>query len=269
MIGGAGLVGSHVSRVVPDPLVLDDLSRGSFAFIGCDRVTASVNEYDLLELLVKRSDCVFFFAAVPLLTCDKEPERARRVMIDGLRETAMLCKRHGKRLVYSSSGSVYGENPCAKETDPLLGDNTYAKIKIEAEQVLTDSGCNFVGLRYMSVYGMAIQTGYKAVIQKYRETRGKLPVYGDGSQSYDFIYAEDVAEANRLAMKKGAGFYNIGTGVRTSILELAKMMGEPEFVDGYTPIQHMGCDPSKAERELGFRARTSLKEGLKQIGCVA
>lgn len=262
LIGGAGLVGSHVANRIQS-IVVDDLSRGSFANICCDHITASVTEYDLMDVLIERSDNVFFFAAIPVLDCDKDPEHARAVMIDGLAHVSDCCRHYGKRLIYSSSGSVYGENISATEDSPLLGDTLYALMKIEAEDVLTHSRCDFIGLRYQSVYGVAVQTGYKAVIQKFRETAGKLPVYGDGSQSYDFISAHDVAKANILAAEsKCSGFYNIGTGKQTTVLELANMIGEPEFVEGPTPIKHMGCDPSKAERDFGFRYEVELKDWL-------
>lgn len=262
LIGGAGLVGSHVARKLANPLVLDDFYRGHRANINGQYIEASVLESELVDALIRRSDCVFFFAAIPVLDCDRKPEHAIAVMVNGVRNVAKSCLRHGKRLVYSSSGSVYGESLRAVETDPLLGSTLYARLKIEAEGVLIDSGCDFVGLRYQSIYGDCVQMGYKAVIQKFRETTGKLPVYGDGTQSYDFIYAGDVADANVLAMSTGHGFYNIGTGKQTTILELAEMIGEYEFVDGETPIEHMGCDPSKAERELGFKYKTELKDWL-------
>lgn len=268
LIGGAGLIGSCVSKLVP-AVVLDDLSRGDRRNVTCDFIEGCVTEEHLVDALVERSECVFFFAAIPVLDCDRNPERARAVMVDGLMLVADACVRYGKRLVYSSSGSVYGEvDGKAKETDPLRGDTLYARLKIDAEVILEQIGPDFVGLRYQSVYGNAYQQGYKAVIQKFRETRGKLPVYGDGSQAYDFIHVSDVARANTLAMDRGAGFYNIGTGVKTSILKLARMMGEPEFTDGPTPVYQMCADTEKAKRELGFTAQISLADGLKSL-CAA
>lgn len=261
LIGGAGLVGSHVAKLTPS-VVIDDLSRGDRRNVICDFIKGDVQELALIDALIARSDNVYFFAAIPVLDCDNNPEWARAVMVDGLKNVISACGKYGKKLIYSSSGSVYGETPRAYEDDPLLGDTLYAKLKIEAEELLEVSHIQYVGLRYQSIYGNAIQKGYKAVIQKYRETKGKLPVYGDGSQAYDFINVEDVARANILASRKGHGFYNIGTGIKTSILELAEMMGEPEFVEGYTPIKEMCCDPTKAEKELGFKAQVSLRDWL-------
>lgn len=263
LIGGAGLIGSHIGRLAP-AVTLDDLSRGDRRNVTGDFIQGCVTEKKLVEALIERSSYVFFLAALPVLDCDKYPDKARLVMVDGVRHVAETCKRYGRRLIYSSSGSVYGEvDEPVTESHPLNGTTVYAKLKIEAEKVLEEIGPEFVGLRYQSVYGEAIQHGYKAVIQKFKETKGKLPVYGDGSQAYDFIHVVDVARANVMAMRHGSGFYNVCTGVKTSILELAKMMGEPEFVEGYTPIRQMVGDPRKAAAELGFRAMFPLHIGLK------
>ena len=264
LIGGAGLVGSHVSKRIPS-LVLDNFSRGDKRNIDCEFINASVMDDELVDVLVQRSDCVFFFAAIPVLDCVRYEDEARRTMLVGLWNVVKSCNKHRKRLIYSSSGSVYAESKKpVKETDLLFPATYYADLKIRAEQFLEAESHNFVALRYQSIYGKAYQKGYKAVIQKYLECKGKLPVYGDGSQSYDFIHVEDVADANILAMQYGRGFYNVCTGKTTSVLELAHMIGEPEFVEGTTNISYMCGDPTKAEIELGFKATRNLQDYIKE-----
>jgi nucleoside-diphosphate-sugar epimerase len=197
-----------------------------------------------------------------------------------------------KRLVSSSSASVYGdaiEEPMTEE-HPYNNLNFYGATKIAGEHMCrslhhrykdTDKRFDYVGLRYMNVYGprQDYNGAYIAVIMKMLDAidRGESPtILGDGSEAFDFVAVEDCGRANVRAMKSDAtdSFYNVGTGKRTSLKELAEML--IEITGCKKPIQYaprsqatlvknrIGC-PKKAKEEIGFEAKLDLMEGLNQL----
>jgi UDP-glucose 4-epimerase len=192
-----------------------------------------------------------------------------------------------KRLVYSSSASVYGdavEEPMT-EDHPFNNRNFYGATKICGEAMLRAYhhryGLDYVGLRYMNVYGprQDYHGAYIAVIMKMLDAidRGQGPtILGDGSEAFDFVAVEDCGLANVCAMKSQATdrFYNVGTGKRTSLKELAQML--IELTGCKQPINYaprsqatlvrnrIGC-PNRAAREIGFNARLDLTEGLRRL----
>jgi hypothetical protein len=200
-----------------------------------------------------------------------------------------------QRLVYSSSASVYGdavEEPMT-ENHPYNNNNFYGASKIAGEHMArslyhrfkdTSQRFDYVGLRYMNVYGprQDYQGAYISVIMKIldRIDAGLPPIiYGDGSQAYDFVYVGDCAAANVAAMKADATdeFYNVGTGIRTSIKELSELVLEAAGSDlevqyepsGPTFVKNrVGC-PVKAERDLGFKAKVELTDGIQAFDRVA
>jgi UDP-glucose 4-epimerase len=193
-----------------------------------------------------------------------------------------------KRLVYSSSASVYGdaiEEPM-KEDHPYNNTNFYGATKIASEHMCrslyhryreTNQAFDYVGLRYMNVYGSRqdYQGAYIAVIMKILDRLDKgLPpiIYGDGSQAYDFINVVDCSRANVCAMKADSTdkFYNVGRGIRTTIKELAELLLEitGSTLDiqyepaGMTFVKNrIGC-PIKAREEIDFEAKIELRQGL-------
>jgi UDP-glucose 4-epimerase len=197
------------------------------------------------------------------------------------------CIQQGvKRLVFSSSASVYGdavEEPMT-ENHPLANTNFYGATKIAGEQLCRalyhrHKSYQYVGLRYMNVYGprQDYRGAYVSVIMKVldRIDAGLPPVvYGDGSQSYDFVHVSDCAAANVCAMKADVtdAFYNVGTGIKTSIREIAGMLLELTGADlevryepGTTFVTSRVGSTEKAAAELGFRARVPLEDGLKDL----
>ena len=191
-----------------------------------------------------------------------------------------------KRLVYSSSASVYGdavEEPMTEE-HPFNNTNFYGATKIAGEAMARAIhhryGLPYAGLRYMNVYGprQDYQGAYIAVIMKMldRLDRGEpLVVYGDGSQAYDFVYVGDCAAANIYAMRADPvdQFYNVGTGTRTSIKELAELLlkitgsnlGIHYEPAGQTFVKNrIGC-PKQALEEIGFEAKVNLETGLRRL----
>lgn len=306
LIGGAGLIGSHtvdelVKEDVAEIRVFDNFTRGSEGNLQEALKDPRVNVFklggdilhrDILDAAMQGIDGVFHFAALWLLHCHDYPRSAFEVNIGGTFNVLEACIRNGvKRLVYSSSASVYGdavEEPMT-ESHPHNNNNFYGATKIAGEQMChslyhryrgTPQQFDYVGLRYMNVYGARqdYQGAYIAVVMKIldRLDRGLPPVvYGDGSQAYDFIYVSDCGRANVCAMKADTtdSFYNVGMGVRTTIRELAELILEVtgsklsiQYEPGGTTFvkNRVGC-PKKAEAEIGFRAKVGLREGLQKL----
>jgi UDP-glucose 4-epimerase len=198
------------------------------------------------------------------------------------------CVKKGvKRLVSSSSASVYGDavQEPMTEDHPFNNKNFYGATKIAGEAMLRAFhhryGLDYVGLRYMNVYGprQDYHGAYIAVIMKMLDAidRGEGPtIMGDGSEAFDFIAVEDCGLANVCAMKADTSdrYYNVGTGKRTSLKELAELI--VEMTGCKKPINfaprsqatlvrnRVGC-PNRASEEIGFTARLDLRGGLKQL----
>jgi len=301
VVGGAGLIGSHtidalIQEDVKEIVIYDNFVRGRMSNLDNALKDPRVSVYDIggdilqsdiLESAVKNADGVFHFAALWLLQCQEYQRAAFDVNVRGTFNILEACaKNNVERLVWSSSASVYGdavEEPMT-EAHPLNNTNFYGATKIAGEAMLTAFAHRFdlpaVGLRYMNVYGprQDYHGAYIAVIMKILDNidKGIAPVvYGDGSQAYDFIYVGDCGKANVCAMKADttASFYNVGTGKRTTIKELAELMLELTGSDleiqylpeGQTFVKNrIGC-PKKAEEEIGFVGKVELREGLKQV----
>jgi UDP-glucose 4-epimerase len=191
-----------------------------------------------------------------------------------------------KRLVYSSSASVYGdavEEPMT-EDHPFNNRNFYGATKIAGEAMarafFDRYKLNYVGLRYMNVYGARqdYRGAYIAVIMKMLDALDRdepLKIYGDGSQAYDFVYVTDCAEANLCAMRAEAvdRFYNVGTGKRTSIKELAELVlrltgsnrGIAYEPAGLTFVKNRIGSPVRAQKEIGFTAKVPLDQGMQDL----
>lgn len=302
VIGGAGLIGSHcvdelVKEDVGEILIYDNFVRGTHDNLaGVLRdprvkifdVGGDVSQADILDAAVKGADGIFHFAALWLLQCHEFPRAAFDVNIGGTFNVLEACvKNKVKRLVYSSSASVYGdavEEPMT-ENHPFNNKNFYGATKIAGEAMARAYhyryGLDFVGLRYMNVYGprQDYRGAYIAVIMKMLDAidRGEGPtILGDGSEAFDFVAVEDCGRANVCAMKAAAtdSFYNVGTGKRTSLKELAGMLLELTRCERpitYAPrsqatlVRNRIGSPKKASAELGFTAKLDLQEGLKRL----
>lgn len=301
MIGGAGLIGSHtvdllLAHGAREVVVYDNFTRGSrenlrnaltdprakvFALGG------DITQPDLLNEALAGADGVFHFAALWLLHCHDYPQSAFSVNVSGTFNVLEACVAQGvKRLVYSSSASVYGdavEEPMT-ESHPFNNRTFYGATKIAGEAMVTAYhyrfGFDAVGLRYMNVYGprQDYRGAYVAVIMKMLdsiEAGEPLVVHGDGSQAYDFIHVQDCAAANVAAMRAdiGHGYYNVGTGLRTSILELAELLLELTGSDvgiRLEPSELMFVrnrigDPARARADLGFSSQVELRAGLQSV----
>lgn len=299
VVGGAGLIGSHVvdaliSEPVSGIVVVDDLTRGRredlAGALRDERVTLverSIMDTDALRQALRGVGGVFMLASLGLAECLEDPRRAWPVNVIGTWNVVEACRDLGvRRIVYSSSASVYGNAVTLPMTEehPFNNRSTYGATKIACEQMLRAAfeqyGLPYVGLRYMNVYGprMDRRGTYVGVIVRMLDDilSGKGPViHGDGTQTYDFVYVSDAARANVLAMTSTCedAFVNVGTGVGTSLNELAalilKLTGSSLTPERRTAVQSMVASrvgsTELAERLFGFRAATSLEDGLRLL----
>lgn len=299
--GGAGLIGSHIVERLLDAgvgsvVVYDSFTRGTRANLSralsdprCEIFAdgaAEVQDASMVHNAMDGVDGVCHLAAVLLLQCRDDPRNAFEVNFRGTFNVIEAALRRGvKRLVYSSSASVYGNAltlPIA-EDHPYNNTTFYGAAKIAGEHMLkslaTHGEVGWVALRYTNVYGprQNYHGAYVAIIHEMLDAieRGSaITIPGDGSQTYDFIFVEDVARANVLALGSSCtGFYNIATGVGTTLNELAAHLQRLTGVS--VAVQHSpapvglvtrrvaGTDA--AERDMYFRAEIMLDEGLRRL----
>jgi len=302
VIGGAGLIGSHTVDLltrqdVGQIVIYDNFMRGTPENIADALTDPRVKVYDvggdicqsdILNAALHGVDGVFHFAALWLLQCHEFPRAAFDVNIRGTFNVLEACVQQGvKRLVYSSSASVYGdavEEPMT-EDHPFNNKNFYGATKIAGEAMARAFhhryGLNVVGLRYMNVYGprQDYRGAYIAVIMKMLDAidRGEGPtILGDGSEAFDFVAVKDCGRANLCAMRADAvdSFYNVGTGKRTSLKELAEMLlrltGSNQPIQ-YAPrsqatlVRNRIGSPKRAAAEIGFVAEMPLEQGLREL----
>lgn len=302
VVGGAGLIGSHtvdclLNEDIKQIVVYDNFVRGTRENLAnalrdprvrIYDVGGDIMQTDILQSAFDGADGVFHLSALWLLQCHEYPRTAFDVNVRGTFNVMEACVAKGiKRLVYSSSASVYGdavEEPMT-EDHPFNNKNFYGATKIAGEAMLRAFhhryGLNFVGLRYMNVYGprQDYHGAYIAVIMKMLDAidRGESPtIMGDGSEAFDFVAVEDCGLANVCAMKADTvdAFYNVGTGKRTSLKELAEMLiqltGCTKSIQ-YAPrsqatlVRNRIGSPKKASEEIGFTARIDLLDGLNRL----
>jgi UDP-glucose 4-epimerase len=301
VIGGAGLIGSHVveellKEDIAEVIVYDNFCRGSHENLEgalkdprCRifEVGGDILQTDILDAAMKNVDGVIHLAALWLLQCHEYPKAAFDVNIRGTFNVLEACVANKiKRIVYSSSASVYGDAVTGMMTEdhPYNNWTFYGATKIAGEHMFKSYhrryGLNGVGLRYMNVYGprQDYKGTYIAVMMKILDNldNGMPPVvYGDGSQAYDFIYVSDVGRANVCALKSDVpfGFYNVGRGIKTSIKELTeiiiKLSGSSLPIKyepaGMTFVTNRVGDPTSAARDLGFTWSVDLNDGLSRL----
>jgi UDP-glucose 4-epimerase len=296
------VIGSHavdllIAEDVGEIVVYDNFVRGTHENLAQALRDPRVKIYDIggdilqtdiLNAALKGADGVFHFAALWLLQCHEFPRSAFDVNIRGTFNVLEACVQQKiGRLVYSSSASVYGdavEEPMT-EDHPFNNKNFYGATKIAGEAMARAFhhryGLNVVGLRYMNVYGprQDYRGAYIAVIMKMLDAidRGEGPtILGDGGEAFDFVAVEDCGYANLCAMKANVAdrFYNVGTGKRTSLKELAEML--LHLTGSNRPIQYAPRSqatlvrnrigsPVRAKAEIDFEARIPLDVGLKRL----
>lgn len=299
--GGAGLVGSHIADLlvkegVSEIIVLDNFTRGcrdNLAWTQANGplviVEGDIRDRQLLADVMQGVDLVFHQAAIRITQCAEEPRLALEVLADGTFNVLEAAVKAGvKKVVAASSASIYGmaENfPTTESHHPYNNRTLYGAAKTFNEGLLRSFyemyGLDYVALRYFNVYGprMDIYGVYTEVLIRWMEriAAGQPPlIFGNGQQTMDFVYIEDIARANILAAKADVTdeVFNIASGVETSLNSLAEtlvqVMGSdlpPEYGPErkVNPVQRRLADVSKAKELLGFEAQVSLAEGLSRL----
>lgn len=299
--GGAGFIGSHIADLLVEDdnahvLVVDDFSRGRRSNL--DRADSSgrleiiegdIRDGELLKDLMRDVDVVFHQAAIRITQCAENPRLAMEVLASGTFEVLDAAVFAGvRKVVAASSASVYGmaeEFPTSESHPPYANETIYGAAKLFNEGLLRSFhamyGLDSVALRYFNVYGprMDVHGVYTEVLIRWMERiDANLPpvVFGDGAQSVDLVFVEDVARANILASQAEAParVFNVGSGVETTLLELAQtllrvMNADMEIEHGpereVNAVERRLADVTSASRELGFTARVGLEEGLTRL----
>jgi UDP-glucose 4-epimerase len=301
--GGCGLIGStitdllirdeHVRRVI----VLDNLTRGTMLNLewamehgDVELVRADIRDFDAIRPHFEGVDLVFHQAAIRITACAEQWRECQEVLVDGTFNVVEAAVQAGVgRLIAASSASVYGmaDRFPTDETHHLSNNRTLygaAKIANEAQYraVHDMTGLPYVALRYFNVYGPRMDAfgKYTEVLIRWLDcldagTRPKI--FGDGLQTMDFVFVEDVARANILAARSDVAdeVFNVASGTETSLLQLLhtllKVTGrndvEPEFLPErkVNPVPRRLAATEKARRLLGFEAKTSLEDGLGRL----
>jgi len=291
--GGAGFVGSNIVKLLVkenhDVLVIDNMHTGKKEnlqeiFDKIEFCELDIRNIPELENKIKDVDGIFHEAA---LTIVQESflmeEEYYDVNVKGTENIFKIAEKYGIKVVFASSSSVYGNTkkiPIIEnnERNPI---NPYGKTKLEDEflaEKYSEKGVSIIGLRYFNIFGKGQTGSYAGVITKFvnqlKEKKSPI-IFGDGSQIRDFIYVEDVAQANLSAMlsKINFGFFNIGTGKTTTILQLAKFLIKlynleifPEFSDPLDgDVQKSQANIKKSQQLLNWTYKIEIEEGLEKM----
>jgi UDP-glucose 4-epimerase len=291
--GGAGFIGSHLAKFLVNAghfvTVIDNLYRGKTENLANIMDRLDFHKIDILDFaslkeIIKNTDGIFHQAALTsVVESFTQKEKYFQVNVEGTENIFKLAHEFGIKVVYASSSSVYGDPhkvPISEDSErkPI---NPYGVTKLEDEKLAekySRTGTKIIGLRYFNIYGPGQTADYAGVITKFYENivKDKPPVvFGDGSQVRDFISVDDVSKANLLAMQSSFdfGFVNIGTGVATTISDLAKIMiklsGKPLGVV-YDKLPEGDVKASQANIELAkkvisWQPDTSLEDGLRKF----
>ena len=291
--GGAGFIGSHLTEKLIKQgdvvTVLDNLNTGKEKNLELVKekiefVKGSILDTKLLEEITKNVDGVFHQAALASVQDSfTKPDEYYDVNVNGTENIFKLSKKHGFKVVYASSSSVYG-NPTripTRESDDTNPINPYAETKLKAEELAiqySKMGINVIGLRYFNVFGKRQSKEYAGVIKLFLEQiRNESPpkINGNGTQSRDFVHVDDVVNANIMSMNSDVTheFFNVGTNSSITVLDLAKTVIEASRLN-IEPIFGPGLegDVDKTianidliEQKIGWKPSVMLVDWLKEI----
>jgi len=294
--GGAGFIGSHITEELikrgDEVIVLDNMYSGQPENVAvnpmAEFVDGSILDTEILGSICKKYNIegIFHLAAVASVQKSIEnPALVYEVNVTGTLNVLEAARKHGvRKVVLSASAAAYGDNPVFPKREDMLPEplSPYAVSKIASEMYCKTYAelynMQTISLRYFNVFGPRQDPNgeYAAVIPKFTEKicAGESPtVFGDGKQTRDFVYVKDVARANILAMDSDiSGLFNIGTGIQTSLNNLAKMIMDAAEISvdmKYEParegdVRHSVADISKAKSELGYVPEWRLADGIKE-----
>jgi len=299
--GGAGFIGSHIIDILvqegcSEIVAIDNMERGRPQNLAAATpsgrvrlIEADIRDRTLMEELVSNSELVFHMAALRITQCAENPRLAMEVMADATFDLLELCVKHKvEKVIAASSASVYGMAetfPTTESHHPYNNWTLYGAAKVFNEGLLRSFyhmyGLNYAAMRYFNVYGprMDIHGVYTEVLIRWMERirAGQPPViFGDGHQTMDFVYIEDVARANVLAAKADVTdeVFNVASGTETSLRQLAEMLSrvmggasDLEFQPArkVNPVQRRLADVDQARRLINFEASVPLDEGLERL----
>ena len=291
--GGAGFIGSSIVKKLvargDDVTVIDNLNTGKEENLKSviDKITFlkySILNRELLEKQSQNIDGIFHQAALASVQDSfSKLDEYHGVNVNGTENILKLAKKNDFRVVYASSSSVYGnpERIPIKESDKKDPINPYAETKLKKEQLAikySEMGVKVIGLRYFNVFGKGQSKEYAGVLKLFLERiRDKLPpkINGDGTQFRDFVYVEDVADANIMSMDSDInhGFYNVGTNTSITILDLAKTIIKSSGLD-IQPIfgpalkgdvQRTIANIDLIKEEIGWEPTILLEKWIEEI----
>ena len=291
--GGAGFIGSHITKKLVEcgntVTVVDNMNTGKEKNLESVRdeinfVKGDILDIDLLDGITKDADGVFHQAALASVQDSfDEPDKYHNVNVNGTENILKLSKKHGFKVVYASSSSVYG-NPIRipiKESDDKNPINPYAETKLKKEELAikySKMGVNVIGLRYFNVFGKGQSKEYAGVLKLFLERiRDKLPpkINGDGTQFRDFVHVNDVVNANIMSMDSNITheFFNVGTNTAITIIDLAKTIIEcsglniePIFgpaLDG--DVHQTKANIDLIKKKIGWEPSIMLVDWIKDI----
>jgi UDP-glucose 4-epimerase len=301
--GGCGLIGSAIidQLLAASPTcrvrIIDNLTRGTLLNIEpamksgrVELVRDDIRDFTRIRPHFDGVDAVFHQAAIRITRCAQEPRECLEVLVDGTFNVLEACVQAGvKRVVAASSASIYGlanEFPTPESHAPYNNRTWYGVAKVMNEGLLRSFndmyGLDYVALRYFNAYGprMDVFGKYTEVLIRWLDCldrRESPKIFGNGQQTMDFVYVDDIARANLLAMQSDVTdeVFNVASGVETSLLELLqtllRVVGRedvsPEFGPerAVNPVPRRLADTSKAATMLGFRAQVGLEEGLRRL----
>lgn len=299
--GGAGFIGSYViEELIPlqpkKVIIIDNLIRGSRtnmkSFIDHPAIEfheGDIRDTALLEKCITGADYIFHMAALRINACAANPRDGFEVMLKSTFDVAALSAKHKiKKVIYSSSASVYGlaqHFPTPETDNPYNNQTFYGAAKMWGEQLFRSykfmQGLDYVALRYFNAYGPRMDTDgkYTEVMIKWldciRDEKNPL-IYGDGSTTMDFVYVGDIARANVAALQADVTdeSFNIGNCEETSLQGLLEALLKvnhsnlkPEFREenSINPVSRRLADIDKAKKLLNFTPTVSLEKGLKEL----
>jgi UDP-glucose 4-epimerase len=296
--GGAGHIGSHVVDAVlaegaSKVIVYDNFAEGKTGNMGpalrtgrVEALSRDIRDYEDLKPAMEGCDYVFHTASIMLLEARVRGRKALEVNVDGTYNVLQAAVETGvKKVILSSSGSVYGEPLYIPmdEKHPYNNETLYGATKVMSEQLCRvfhrQYHLSYAGLRYFNVYGprQHIKGAYAQIVPRWYDmmTSGeRITIFGDGTQTMDMTYVEDVARANVLAAKADitADFLNVGTGASTSVNEVFHYLKDllnyklqPVYVErDVNLVKRRQCSPELAESTIGFKYTISVSEGLRR-----